>query len=679
MLSKSLLRGIAVKTLKSKLMLIFTLVILIPAAYFIISSIYTGLDTTSKTVETMYPDLVENVSARTSANINVFRAKLEIIAKSKTISDNLVSTGARVAELVLQASNAELDTLGLCDKNNKGLTSNGDEVSFADCDILERVMTEGKGVLSEPIKSRTSDEWVYILAEPFYYESQSVRNAKIVTTSELAGFVYVELSLDFVRNELTSTNLGQDTQVFMVGRNDIITAGIDNQSLAQGVTYYDYINDDSGIVREKISGSDGITRVDINSENCFFYSTPIEGTDWSLFVQTPSKHYFSDFYSDALVSLIVAFIIIAIGIIASLIISKSIALPIKQTAMRLKQMAEGDFSSPVPKAVTKDETAELLNALEKSIEQIRLAVSGVSYHIGLIANGDLTADDVEDYMGDLLPLSEAVHQIKNELFKTMTEINVAADRVTDSSEQVSAGAHSLSAGSSHQAEVVGELVSTISEVSEKVRKNADSSNGARSMALDTGNELSQCNGQMQGLISAMEEIRQSSNEISKIIKIISDIAFQTNMLSLNASIEAARAGNAGKGFAVVAGEVGALAKRSADASESTAVLIEAAIAAVDKGTRLVGKTADMLMQSVANSETLGNTISAISDESEAQADSILLITNQLDEIASVVRSNSATAEESAAASQELFAQAHSLKDLSMKFKLTNETEVEDLA
>ncbi|HOV42043.1 MAG TPA: methyl-accepting chemotaxis protein, partial [Oscillospiraceae bacterium] len=200
-------------------------------------------------------------------------------------------------------------------------------------------------------------------------------------------------------------------------------------------------------------------------------------------------------------------------------------------------------------------------------------------------------------------------------------------------------------------------------------QNAKNAKKASALAKETFEQVDEGHKSMSRMLEAMQDINNSSEQISRIIKVIDDIAFQTNILALNAAVEAARAGAAGKGFAVVADEVRALAEKSAEAAKDTSKLIEESISNVQTGTQLAGNTAGALDKIVEMVSQVEEFINRIAEASEGQASAVEQINSGMEQITDVIQRNSATAEESAAASQELTGQANLLKEKIDKFKI----------
>jgi methyl-accepting chemotaxis protein len=202
----------------------------------------------------------------------------------------------------------------------------------------------------------------------------------------------------------------------------------------------------------------------------------------------------------------------------------------------------------------------------------------------------------------------------------------------------------------------------------QIKTNAESAEKATEYSGQTGECITNSNASMKELLGAMDEITDMSVKIEKIVKTIDDIAFQTNILALNAAVEAARAGTAGKGFAVVADEVRNLASKSAEAANGTTVLIRNTVDAVTRGSQIANETAESLEAVTSKSAEVNRLIESISHSCSEQIDGISLIGEKLTAVATVARRNAATAEESAASSEELSGQARTLDSLMANFR-----------
>lgn len=335
--------------------------------------------------------------------------------------------------------------------------------------------------------------------------------------------------------------------------------------------------------------------------------------------------------------------------------------PMQEASMVLNELSQGNLNAAMIGSY-KGENGQIKDDMNKTIEFLKRYVGEISKTLAAISQGNLDQEITTEYIGDFIEIKTSLNGIASSLSKTMKDISITAQQVESGACQISDGGQALAQGTTEQASSIQELSASIEEVAGETKRNAYNANKANVLTDQVRENAQIGNKQMAKMIQAMTEINASSNNISKIIKVIDDIAFQTNILALNAAVEAARAGQHGKGFAVVAEEVRTLAARSAEAAKETTGLIEGSIDKVADGTKIADDTAVSLKGILSDIETVAGLVEEIARASNDQASEISQITLGIEQVSNVVQTNSATAEESAAASQELSSQAQLLKN-----------------
>lgn len=315
------------------------------------------------------------------------------------------------------------------------------------------------------------------------------------------------------------------------------------------------------------------------------------------------------------------------------------------------------------------------NNIRGVYESVYNMVEALRYKANIIeriAEGDLTNEikiaSEKDGLGTSLV------QMSNDLNDLLGQVKDAVNQVSSGASQVSQSSQSLSQGATEQASSLEEISSSLTEINSQSKQNAENATEANGIATAATDSAKKGNDQMQALLEAMQKIDGSSNEIQKVTKVIDDIAFQINLLALNANVEAARAGKYGKGFAVVAEEVRNLAVRSAEAVKETTAMVEESIQNASEGKEAAELTASQLSEIAESVTKVADFLGEIAAASNEQAQGVEQVSAGLEQIDQVTQANTASAEESASASEELSSQAQQLEGMIARFKLKNGTE-----
>lgn len=349
-------------------------------------------------------------------------------------------------------------------------------------------------------------------------------------------------------------------------------------------------------------------------------------------------------------------------------IMKRVLKPILTITNKTKPLQDGNMKLELTYNA-KDEIGDLSRTLKASIEQISQYIEDINYMMAQLSSGNFNVRASVPFIGDFSSIATSIESFTDSLSAAMDNINNVEQKVYGHARTLSDGSQMLAQGATEQASAVEELSSTLDELARSAKQNIQKASEMRDNAHLTGKQVNLSSQQMDQLIRAMDDISETSQQIEKIISTIENIASQTNILALNAAVEASRAGEAGKGFAVVAVEVRNLAAQSDQAAKASKELIENSVLATERGGKIVKEVSESLRKTLDLVLKSNSAIDDITDAVEEEATSIEQVAEGIGQIASVVQTNSANSEESAAVSAELFEQVNRMQDQTSKFQL----------
>ena len=370
------------------------------------------------------------------------------------------------------------------------------------------------------------------------------------------------------------------------------------------------------------------------------------------------------------IMIIMTFSIVSAALLG-IYISNSIRKPVKEIEDAAQQLANGQLDGVCVSYTSRDELGKMSDSIRDLISYQKTIIEDISDILGDMSEGNFKVQSNvnEYYMGHYDRILVSMWGLRDKLSDTLWRISQSARQVANGSEQVSSGAQILAIGAEEQADSIEKLAIAVNEISEQVRVTKENADKARNQTDRAGAQVSESNQQMQEMISAMNIISERSDEIYKIVKTIQDIAFETNLLALNASVEAARVGELGTGFAVIAREIRSLADKTAMASKNTTALIKESVAAVKNGEKVAHTAADSLLQVIECTKQVIFMVDRSASASEIQHKSISNITAEVRQVSDVVQNNASISEELAAASEELSTQTQMLDHMIGQFQL----------
>ncbi len=414
----------------------------------------------------------------------------------------------------------------------------------------------------------------------------------------------------------------------------------------------------------------------------------------------------------------------------------------------MKRISEGDFSFEIPPKDEKDEIAPALNLttrtlkelksetddmrqnaadgnLEKrgeaekfkggyktiiegfnnTIDEIIIRVREAQAIMEQMSQGDLTARMTGEYKGNYKRLQKYVNNLGDSLSSALKEVVDAISATSSTSSQISSSTEEMAAGVEEQSQQASEVAASVDEMTKTIldtTKNATQATSASKQYGDIAKEggkvvndtidgMNKIADVVQKSAQTVQQLGKNSEQIGEIIQVIDDIADQTNLLALNAAIEAARAGEQGRGFAVVADEVRKLAERTTKATKEIAAMIkqiqkdtEGAVISMEEGTKIVedgkklaDRAGNSLRQIINGAEKVVDIITQVAAASEEQSASSEEISKNIEAISSVTQQSSAGIQQIARAAEDLNRMTDNLENIVSRFKLASNEKSEN--
>lgn len=493
-----------------------------------------------------------------------------------------------------------------------------------------------------------------------------------------SGAFIVTLEGSYFSDLISDKAVGTTGNIFLIDNQGKMIANADPAIVSAQTNYIEMAENDSThkstaeLFKRMTGGETGVSKFSYNGvKNICAYGTVDGSNGWAYGVTAPENEMLSAIYMIIAALIICSLIFLAGGVVAIAVYAGKISKPITKMSKRMTLMARGDLYTPVDIVNRSDEIGVLAYEFGGTLVSIKSYIRDIDEVLHEMSRGNMLVTPQIKYDGDFSTIEKSLKKIRKSLNHTFSEINKSSNLVAEEANQVSASAQTLANGASEQSRVVAELMETLSAISAASAENSKTTKNAEDNAIKAGDEVKFCNEKMQSAADAMAEITNSALQIEKIIATIEDIAYQTNILALNAEIEAAAAGPAGKGFAVVADEVRNLANKSDKAAKATKQLIEQSLDSVNRGSDVVGSVSEQLristevvLQAVEDMKTVN---AAVQREEENMRN----ISESIEQINHVVQSNNTTSAQSAQTSRALSEQAENLKSLMENFQCSD--------
>ncbi len=637
--------------------LITTIFIVMLLALVLVSLMSRSMTSLTGTIlSNVLPSMTKTASQSVEGNVHVLADRMIMIGDNGTITDANTPIGRKLDVIKNAASGIEFIWLGLYDK--EGILYTGTEVcpkSLQERKLFS-LMQETQNVVVDDVNV-SGEQLEFAVGKPINDNE-----------GELLYYLVGSYKYEVMNDVLNSINISANGEAFIVNEDGKVMGNRDTQLVQDQIDLAEYTGSEK-LEDKGVSGETGVVTIGQGKEAKQVSYVPINGTNWYLAVIVPSSDFMGPAQDSIMMGIVLTVVMLVLAFLIIVGFSSKIRKSLKIVTNRIELLEKGDLKTPADVIQTKDETQVLSVALNNTISGINGYISQLSKVLSSISEGNFDVSIDQEFQGDFIQIKDALEKIIVSLNTMLRSVQESSAEVLTTAKTVSESAAMVHNGSTEQSNSLMVLTEETKAIEENIRDVNDNTIRAGELMQKAKESLSVGDENMKNLLRAMEDINENAIEINKVNKLLEDIAQQTNILALNASVEASRAGEMGKGFAVVASEVRNLAAQSTESAHHATEVISNSQHAIQNGVQYAKQAAESFEDIEAISNEISDITKCLGEAVTIQKDSLENMTEQIGQINDFAQKNLDASFESTTASQKLNRQAEELQGVSGRFQL----------
>lgn len=646
----------AKRSISGRILLNTDLMMICLAVIFVVLMASSMRSLTDSVLSDVLPSMTKTASQNLEGNLHMLSDRIFVIGENEAIVNPASSQEEKQAVLDNAQAGIEFSWLGLYDAEGK--LYQGD----AKC---PETLTERKLF---PLLQETQNMVIDDIYENGDVLELAVGLPILNADSQLIYYLVGSYNYDILSDVLSSINISANGEAFIVNTQGRIMGHRNTDLVRAQADLAEYVGVEK-IEKKVVSGETGVMTYEKRKDTKLIGYASINGTDWFLAIIVPRDDFMGPANDSIMLGIYITLGTLFVAGIYTITYASKIKNSLKGVTSRIELLANGDLKTPTKISRSKDETQVLSASLSHTVESINGYISELSKILSRISQGDFDVSVEGDFNGDFVIMKESLNSIINSLSQMLMSVQDSSKAVLETAGIVSESAVLVHTGSSEQSDSLMVLTEetraieeNISEVNHNTRVAGELMEKAKA-SMDTGDA------NMKNLLKAMEDINNNSLEITKVNRILENIAAQTNMLALNASVEASRAGEFGKGFAVVAAEVRELAAQSTESAKHASEVIDSSLKAIENGVIYAKQAAETFDDINEVTIKMTDITKQLEESVSVQKESLENMAEQIGQISNVAQRNLNSSYESTTASQKLQKQAEGLQHISGQFRL----------